>query len=80
MNLHNVWCRLFNKTRGRFFTVEFVKADGSLRVLNGKLSKAVSMDLIDSSGHIVVWDAQKRAFRKINLSTIRSFRCKEISL
>jgi len=80
MNLHEVWRHLFNKTRGRFFTVEFIKQDGSIRKLNGKLRKMIQPQEIDSSGHIVVWDTNKRAYRKVNLSTINSFVCQELSI
>jgi len=71
---------LFNKTRGRFFTVQFVKQNGEFRTLNGKISRLAGPNDIDSTGHIAVWDAQKKAYRKVNLNTIHRFSCAELSL
>ena len=69
---------LINSTKGRFFTVEFIKKDGSHRVmncqtLNPKLSKPVT------NGLMLVRDAQlhnkgKGSIRTINLSTIKSIK------
>lgn len=59
-----------------FFTVEFVKADGSIRKMNCR--KGVSKHLrggdstLTGKPHLVtVFDMQKKAYRAINLDTVR---------
>jgi len=78
MTAQDIWLRLFNLSAGRFFTVQFVKQDGYLRILNGKIPSKVSAKDVDVSGHIVVLDVKKGQYRKVNLKTIQAFRCSEI--
>lgn len=67
-----------NSGRGDFFTVTFIKKDGSTRVMNARLGVkkylkggALPYDAI-SKGLLPVFDAQKNDYRMINLNTIIS--------
>ena len=75
MSTYELWKRLLRKTNGRFFGVVFTKKNGGKRRLNGKFCQ-------DQNGnrHLLVWDAQKRGFRKVDTSTIEEFNCAELSL
>ena len=72
MNNTKIWQNIFSNTQSRFFTVRFVKQDGTVRVLNGKVGKEQA---IDKNGHLVVFDIKERAFRKVNLNRIVGFQC-----
>ena len=65
-----------SETRGKIFSVEFVKKDGSKRkmvcrtgVKKGTSGKGMKYDPI-KKGLLPVFDMQKGAFRMINLETI----------
>jgi hypothetical protein len=72
---------LVEKTRGRFFAVEFFKKDGSLRkmVCRAGVKKYVNGTGMSYSpakfGLMTVWDAQKKWYRMINLLTIQKLKC-----
>lgn len=72
MNAFSLWAALFNATEGRFFTVEFVKKDGSLRRLNGRIFEKI--DPQAKLEHIVVKDVHAKGYRKIDPKTIRAFK------
>ena len=67
---------LINASKGKFFSVAFTKKNGELREMNCR--KGVKKHLKggelafnpDSKGLVVVWDAQKKAFRMINTGGI----------
>ena len=69
---------LINSSKGKFFTVEFVKKNGDTRVMNCR--KGVKKHLKggelafdpNSKGLVVVFDAQKKAYRMININTLQS--------
>lgn len=60
---------------GRFFTVSFVKKDGSARVLTGRLGvKTPLVGGVNTVSHIekylTVWDSRKKEYRNVNLQTV----------
>ena len=60
--------------RDRFFTVEFTKADGSIRKINGRLGvdkhKKGGRDCNTNKQMMTVWDNYAEGYRNGNLSTI----------
>ena len=72
MNLGTV----IENTNGRFFTVEFVKKDGSTRILNGRLGVEKYLKggecTIDRSKFVIVYDVQSKGYRAVNRETILS--------
>lgn len=73
--------QMIRGTRGKLFTVSFIKKDGSLRRMNARLGvskgvKGVGLKF-DPSAHglITAFDLQKKAHRMINLDTLVSFKC-----
>lgn len=67
-------------TNGRFFSVSFIKKDGSERRMVARLGvkkniKGVGLKFNPSDHNLmVVYDVYKRAYRMINLSTIFKFK------
>jgi len=63
-------------SEGRFFTVEFVKKDGSTRILNGRLGVEKYLKggdcTIDRSKFVIVYDVQVKGYRAVNRETILS--------
>jgi len=67
--------RIINNTRGKVFSLQFTKKDGSQRVMNCRLgvSKGVKGTGYQISNNIPVkrvYDMNAKGFRSINLSTI----------
>lgn len=69
-------------TKGKFFSVSFIKKDGSERKMTARLGvkkdiKGVGMKYDPLERNlIVVFDIHKKAYRMINLSTILTFKFK----
>lgn len=67
-------------TRGRFFSVTFIKKDGSERKMTARLGvrkgvKGVGLKFNTSDKDLmVVYDVRKQAYRMINLLTILNFK------
>lgn len=67
--------RLIDSTKGKFFTVDYTKKDGTLRTMTCRLGVASNLkggtNTIDMKAHLkVIYEATKRQYRTINLSTI----------
>jgi hypothetical protein len=69
-------------TNGKFFSVSFIKKDGTERRMTARLGvkkdiKGVGLKFNPSERNlIVVFDIHKKAYRMINLSTILTFKFK----
>lgn len=71
---------LLKTANGRFFGVTFVKKDGTLRTMNARTGVSSHIKGTGASragtndNQLTVFDAQKRAYRTINLDTVKSLR------
>lgn len=72
---------IIRKSGGTFFSVLFVKKDGSLREMVARLgvTKGVkgvgrNYDEIKKFNLLTVYDVQKKAFRRIQLGTIKELK------
>ena len=63
-------------SNGKFVTVTFVKKDGTLRTLNGRLRVIKHLkggvSTIDPHQYTVVYDVVNKGYRAVNNSTIQS--------
>lgn len=63
-------------SEGRFFTVEFLKKDGSTRILNGRLGVEKYLKggdcTLDRTKFVIVYDVQAKGYRAVNRETIIS--------
>ena len=71
-------------TQGKFFTVVFVKKDGTTRVMNARLGVSKHLkggqSTLDSAQYLTVYDMQAEGYRAVNLSTIISVTCGGVTL
>jgi len=70
---------LIDNSNGKILTVEFVKQDGSVRRLNGRVGVRKHLkqtgelnNTIDRSKYIIMYDLKKNGYRSVNRETIRS--------
>jgi hypothetical protein len=72
--------QLIKDTKGKFFTVTFVKKDGSERVMNARLGVKVYLKggelpyNPDEKGLIPVYDVKTGGYRMVNVSTIKNLK------
>ena len=68
--------RLIKETNGKFFTVTFIKKDGTERVMNARLGVKVYLKGgqlaydAESKGLIPVYDVKTGGYRMVNINTI----------
>jgi len=74
----NLITQILQQSEGRIFTATFVKKDGSLRTINCRLGvkkglsgKGMSYNPVER-GLLPVFDMQKKAYRMINMHTLKS--------
>ena len=80
-SLHRVNVKtLIARLQGRFVGVDFVKQDGSVRKLNGRLGVhtylrgGINTVESDSRPYLTVFDLKKMEYRAVNLATLCSLR------
>ena len=68
--------QLILNSEGRFITVEFIKKDGSLRKLTGRVGVKKHLkggvSTLDANKFITIYDVQAEGYRAINRDTIKS--------
>ena len=79
MNTQNI-ADLIKSTKGKFFSVEFVKRDGSTRKMTARLGvrkgitgKGLAFNPAERD-LMVVWATDKKNYRMINLRTINAIK------
>lgn len=79
MNTQNI-AELIKSTKGKFFSVEFVKRDGSVRKMTARLGvrkgitgKGLAFNPAERD-LMVVWATDKKNYRMINLKTISTIK------
>ena len=71
---------IVSAVRDKFFSIEFVKADGSKRTINGRLGvkkhlkggRNCNVTLVPK--HLTIYDMQKKGYRNVNLSTVKTLK------
>lgn len=70
---------LLESSNGKMVTVEFIKKDGTLRVLNGRLGVTKHLRggdrTTDPNQYISIYDMQNKGYRSVNKDTIVGLRC-----
>ena len=74
--MSNTFAAIAAATNGKFFTVTFVKKDGSTRIMNCRtgVTKALKngKSTVDTDKYLVVYDMSSKGYRCINKDTITS--------
>jgi hypothetical protein len=82
MSSSKVFASLIEQSNGKMVTVSFIKKDGSLRVLNGRLGvkKYLKGGKINTNTdeYINIYDVKNQGYRSINRSTIVALRMQGI--
>lgn len=80
--------KLIEFLNGKFFTVEFTKKDGTIRLMNCRTgvkkhlkpgAKKINIKPAFYTGVIRVFDLQKKAYRSINIDTVKKINFNKIS-
>jgi hypothetical protein len=80
--------KLIKFLNGQFFTVEFIKKDGTLRKMNcrtgvkkylSKNGKTIKITRPIDNGILRVYDIKKEAYRSINLDTVKKINFNKVS-
>jgi hypothetical protein len=76
---------LLDNTDGRFFTVQFEKQNGDLRVMNcrggvRRYLKGGTNNMEDKPQYYTVFDVRRKSYRTINLSTIQNIRIDGVTM
>ena len=80
--------KLIEFLNGQFFTVEFIKKDGTLRKMNCRTGvkkylsnngKSIKITSPIDNGILRVYDVKKEAYRSINLDTVKKINFNKIS-
>jgi hypothetical protein len=73
---------LIDQSNGKMLTVSFIKKDGSVRVLNGRLGVTKYIKggnpKKNSNDYITVYDVQNKGYRSVSRDTIVAVRCNGI--
>ena len=71
-------------TEGKFFTVVFVKKDGTTRTMNCRLGVTKHLkggvSTLNAEQYLTVYDMKSEGYRAVNLATIVSVTCGGITL
>ena len=80
--------KLIKFLNGQFFTVEFIKKDGTLRKMNCRTGvkkylsnngKSIKITRPIDNGILRVYDVKKEAYRSINLDTVKKINFNKVS-
>ena len=71
--------KMIKSSQGRWFSCSFIKKDGSMRVMNGRIGchkgiKGVGRKF-QKENLVTVFDAQAKEYRMINVDTMLTFNC-----
>ena len=71
--------KMIKSTKGKWFSCTFIKKDGSMRVMNGRIGchKGVkgTSNRKPKENLVTVFDAQAKEYRMVNVDTMLTFNC-----
>ena len=73
-------------SKGRFMTIEFVKANGDVRTINGRIGvhwrgiPTITRHDLKGKPYLLVWEVRTRGYRNIALDRIRSIRTQGLQI
>lgn len=76
--------KIVKATNGKFFTVVFIKKDGTERALNGRLGVTKHLKggecTLDKEKFLIVYDVVSKGYRAVNVDTIKSVSCDGLNI
>ena len=89
MNKRNEILQFIKRLNGRFFTVEFIKKDNTIRKMNCRTGvkkhlvnngKQIKLTPPNENGILRVYEPNKAQYRSINIDTIKTISFNKITL
>lgn len=72
------------KSNGKFITVSFIKKDGTVRNLNGRIGVTKHLkggiSTVNTDQYLVVYDTVAQGYRSVNKDTIVSVTCEGLTI
>jgi len=72
------------QSKGKFITVTFVKKDGSVRKLNGRIGVTKHLkngtSTVDHNKYFVVYDNKNAGYRCVNKDTVKQVSCEGVTI
>lgn len=76
--------KIVQATNGKFFTVVFIKKNGTERILNGRLGVTKHLKggqcTLDKEKYLIVYDVVSKGYRAVNVDTIKSVSCDGLNI
>jgi len=73
---------IIENTKGKFFTVRFVKKDATVRTINCRLGVKKhtngGANNVDQNDFVTVYSVSDKGYRNINLSTVQEIHFKKV--
>jgi hypothetical protein len=72
------------QSKGKFITVNFIKKDGTVRNLNGRIGVTKHLkggvSTVNTDKYLVVYDTVAQGYRSVNKDTIVSVTCEGLTI
>jgi hypothetical protein len=72
------------QSKGKFITVAFIKKDGTVRNLNGRIGVTKHLkggiSTVNTDQYLVVYDTVAQGYRSVNKDTIVSVTCEGLTI
>ena len=72
------------QSKGKFITVAFIKKDGTVRNLNGRIGVTKNLkggiSTVNTDQYVVVYDTVAQGYRSVNKDTIVSVTCEGLTI
>jgi hypothetical protein len=72
------------QSKGKFITVNFIKKDGTVRNLNGRIGVTKHLkggvSTVNTDQYLVVYDTVAQGYRSVNKDTIVSVTCEGLTI
>lgn len=72
------------QSKGKFITVSFIKKDGTVRSLNGRIGVTKHLkggiSTVNTDQYVVVYDTAAQGYRSVNKDTIVSVTCEGLTI
>ena len=72
------------QSKGKFITVAFIKKDGTVRNLNGRIGVTKHLkggvSTVNTDQYVVVYDTVAQGYRSVNKDTIVSVTCEGLTI
>ena len=69
---------MVNLTKGKFFSITFVKKDGTERTINGKNSLGKPLKVKADSEYVHIYNRNKGSYASVHPQRVKEFKCGDL--